>query len=396
MKSWWKKLIETVREWWAEQAVPEPEYPLPDVPPDVPDVPALPVPPPAATWKRENIWARPLPWKTMFVRDAGDGNTVLVSTYDRESRHNSELHIVRGNKADSALHRGDEETMGDVTWTRFIAAERGKHTYTFENGKLSSTACKLTGDTRHCVTGCIWRGRAVVAAGYGDKNPAIILDAQSGERLGQAPIKGLIAQMCEDVAGTLWLACVEGKRVLSFDGWRWQQFTGIQPASVAYWPGRGIVAGSQVDGKIYELAGSGWREIADLKCSKVNRLLVVPDAELADERARVFVAGSNPDTFAILSGAGRVNVETMARYDDEKQAVSGEQFDAGLNLSVRGVLAWRSTKKGTEMFRLVLSALVACAIGLASVGCASKGAVRAAPPGYEMDTTPYTNGEKWL
>ncbi len=379
MKKLWQKIVAWFEGLQSPNPAPTPFPPDPDVPEETP-----PIPPPRV-WKRENVWSRALPWKTMFARDAGDGNTVLVSTYNRDSRHNSELHIVRGAKADSALHRGDEETLGDVSLTRFIAAERGAHTYKFENGKLSATACKLTGDTRHCVTGCIWRGRPIVAAGYADKNPAIIYDAETGAKLGQAPIKGLIAQMCEDEEGVLWLACVEGKKVLSFDGAKWNQHNAVpNPASVAYWPGRGIIVGSQVDGRIYDIAG---RELADLKCSKVNRLLAVDDGT-------VLVAGSNPDTFAILHPGS--SLEILHKFDDEKQAVSGEQFDAGINPSTRGILAWRSHAKGTEAWRFVLSILALGFVLLGAVGCSTANTKLSSPPGYEMDTTPETDGEDWL
>jgi hypothetical protein len=224
-----------------------------------------------------------------------------------------------------------------------MAAEKGTTTLRYD-GKLTRGA-KIDRSNEYNVIGCVWKGRPVIAGGP-ENGQAHIFDAASGERLPRLPISGLVAGMCEGLNGSLWCAVSWGEQgVAWFDGDRWQSDRTIKPASIAYWPGVGMVAGSMVDGKVYLRNARGtWVEIEDMKCSKINRLIYSGGAMLA--------AASNPDTFAVLHRDRPA--EIMARFEDQAQSVSGEQFDAGIAFDdPRGViLAWRSNDAGTYLYRL--------------------------------------------
>lgn len=335
-----KKFIEKLKQWW--KSLKDQPAPGPVDPPAPVDPP--PAPPVSERWLVKEIWKRSLPWKFMFIKAVPRG--ILLSSYDRKSRKNSELHEYIGGKVGSAIYRGGEETLGDdglgatdYNQKTFMCAEVGKNVMIYDHatGRVSRGA-SLPKASKFNVFNCMWQGRPVAGAASAG-SPSFVFDMLTGDPIFTSPLKGLIAGMCEDMDGILWLAVSDGEQgVASSSGHR---LRGVKPASVAFFGGN-LVAGSMIDGKLYSVTPKNTNEasydiLADLKCSKINRLVV--------DGNRLLIAGSNPDTFAIMALDGRVT--QIARFDDQKPSVSGEQFDADINAGPNGsVLMARSNDSG--------------------------------------------------
>lgn len=280
--------------------------------------------------------------KIMFYRKVKRG--YIVSRYDRKSRTNSVIEESKDGKSGwKNLWNSDEETIGpgpEVAGVIFLPAERGENVlkYNIQNGTVSRGAgIPEKYGYKWNVFGTVWKNRPVIGADGPDKK-AIVFYADDGKIALTPVLDGLIAGMCEDKDGVLWIAISDSKwGICNSAGWRSSKF---KPASVAYFNDT-IYAGSMRDGRIYKKSGDEWIQVVDLKASKVNRL--VPDPR----RNVMLVAASNPDTFVALHPDG--TVEQIFRSEDQKAEESGEQFDATIEPGEGSdVLIARSTAKGCE------------------------------------------------
>ena len=132
------------------------------------------------------------------------------------------------------------------------------------------------------------------------------------------------AEAAESLDGSLWLAISDGQHGISeirSNGTAGATVRQVKPASVAWWNGA-IHAGGMDDGRLWRLVDGKLVQVADLRCSKINRLVV------DGRRGVLLAAGAKPDTFAAIHPDGRM--EQIARFEDEKQEKSGEQFDSDI------------------------------------------------------------------
>lgn len=298
------------------------------------------------TWAVKEVKAWGLPSKVMFWEAVPRGR--LVSIYDRQSRTDSKVLEFAGG-AWRTVWDGDEETIGDLPevgatayqGATFMAAERGKSLliYDHASGAVRRGAA-IPGGYKWNITTATWQGRPVIGADGPDKR-SIVFDGLTGKTLFQTALDGLVAGLAEDDAGVLWCAISDGQQGLcNSAGWSTRE---VKPASVAFWPGVGVVAGSMVNGRIWRLVGGKPVQLADLKCSKVNRLAY------DGRRGVLLAAGSKPDTFVVLHRSGAQ--EQVARFADEAQEVSGEQFDACIAAGPGDLLLFgRATPSGAKVY----------------------------------------------
>lgn len=281
------------------------------------DVPAFP-----QSWNVTEIKRWDAKWKVMGVHVVPRG--LLVSRYDRNSRVESKIEELSG-WAWRTVWSGDEETIGGGTVSGndlYFAAERGSTFIVYDQatGK-TRRGDKVPDGYKWNVFTHAWRDTVAVGADGPDKT-ASVFDACTGRKLFQSALDGLIAGMTVDDDGVLWLAVSDGQQgVCNSAGWFNRE---IKPSSICFVPGLGIVAGSQVDGVLKRWTGTGWTTIADLDCSKINRMTF--DAS----RGLLLVSGAKPDTFATLKPR-TLALERVARFNDEAKDRTGEQFDTDIN-----------------------------------------------------------------
>lgn len=316
--------------------------PPPVTPDPEPEVPTDRV----STWAVKEVKAWDLPFKVMFWEAVPRGR--LVSIYDRQSRTDSRVLEFSGG-AWRTVWDGDEETIGDLPevgatayqGATFMAAERGKSLliYDHASGAVRRGAA-IPGGYKWNITTATWQGRPLIGADGPDKR-SIVFDGLTGKTLFQTALDGLVAGLAEDDKGVLWCAISDGQQGLcNSAGWSTLE---VKPASVAFWPGVGVVAGSMVDGRIWRMVGGKPVQLADLKCSKVNRLAY------DGRRGVLLAAGSKPDTFVVLHRSGAQ--EQVARFADEAQEVSGEQFDACISAGPGDLLLFgRATPSGAKIY----------------------------------------------
>jgi len=328
-----------------------------NAPPAVTNAPPVVVPPVVqpTTWTVKEIASYGGTDKIKFIHAVPRG--ILLGRYNRESRENSWVDEFAGGKW-TTIYKGDEETIGAMVnpepepaavmgATLYLQAERGKNVlrYDLATGKISKGA-KISLDYKWNVENATWSARNTVAfGGTGPNKPATIFSAITGEKLFTSPLNGLVAGLAEDSKGVLWLAIADGQKgICNSAGWRSQ---GIKPASVAAWLGT-IYAGSMVDGWIYRLDGDTWTKVYDTKASKVNRLVV-------DTRDNcLLAAASNPDHILRIRPDG--GAETLGRWTDQPQTVSGEQFDCYVNPGPGNtILGARALKVGAKAYQFTPS-----------------------------------------
>lgn len=287
------------------------------------------------TWTVKEIKRWSGEWKVMVAQAVPRG--LIVSIYDRESRVESEIHELSAGKW-SRVWSGNEETIGAVVLPEpatvfgdktYFAAERGKTflQYDHRSGKVERGA-KVPDGYKWNVFTHAWKDTVAVGADGPDVK-ASVFDARTGKKLFQSALDGLIAGMTVDDAGVLWLAISDGQQgVCNSTGLANRD---VKPSSICYVPGLGIVVGSQVDGVLKRWTGTGWLKVADLDCSKINRMTF--DAS----RGLLLVAGAKPDTFATLDPK-TLTLGRVARFNDEAKDKTGEQFDTDINVGTNGTL----------------------------------------------------------
>lgn len=279
-------------------------------------------------------------WKVMGVHVVPRG--LLVSRYDRNSRVESKIEELSGGTW-RTVWSGDEETIGGGTVSGndlYFAAERGSTFIVYDQatGKTKRGAKVPSGFKWNVFTATL-KGVPVVGADGPDVTAAVF-DMRDGKKLFSSPLDGLIAGMAE-ADGVLWLAISDGKQgIVSTAGYQTREF---KPSSVAYVPNVGLFAGSQVDGKVRLMEGQKWRVVADLDCSKINRLAYDP------ARKVLLVSGARPDTFAAI-GAD-LKTTTIKRYTDEAKDSSGEQFDTDIKPDGESIVMARANGSGCYVYR---------------------------------------------
>lgn len=317
-----------------------PKVPAPT--PDQPDAPPVATPTKPATWTVKELKRWSKPWKVMATHGVPRG--LVVSIYDRVSRKDSQIHELSGGKW-QRVWNGDEETIGPPTsykWVSYFAAERGKTflEYNQASGNVTRGAAVPKG-YKWNVFSCLWNGSVAVGADGPDVK-ASVFDGTTGKKLLQSPLDGLIAGMTVDNEGVLWLAVSDGQQgVCNSAGWSNRQ---IKPSSICYVPGFGVVVGSQVDGTIKRWSGAEWVKVADLDCSKINRMAY--DAS----RGLLLASGAKPDTFATFDPKS-LTLGRIARFEDEAKDKTGEQFDTDINVGPDGSLILaRANKDGCYVY----------------------------------------------
>ncbi len=317
-----------------------PKVPAPT--PDQPDAPTSEQPPVATptkptTWTVKELKRWSKPWKVMATHGVPHG--LVVSIYDRVSRVKSEIHEMHAGKW-SRVWSGDEETIGPPTSYKgvsYFPAERGKTflRYDHANGDVTRGVAVPKG-YKWNVFSCLWNGSVAVGADGPDVK-ASVFDGITGKKLLQSPLDGLIAGMTVDNEGVLWLAVSDGQQgVCNSAGWSNRQ---IKPSSICYVPGFGVVVGSQIDGTIKRWSGADWIKVADLDCSKINRMAY--DAS----RGLLLASGAKPDTFATFDPKS-ITLGRIARFDDEAKDKTGEQFDTDINAMPDGSLVLARANEG--------------------------------------------------
>jgi hypothetical protein len=312
-----------------------PKVPAPT--PDQPDAPPVATPTKPATWTVKELKRWSKPWKVMATHGVPRG--LVVSIYDRVSRKDSQIHELSGGKW-QRVWNGDEETIGPPTsykWVSYFAAERGKTflEYNQASGNVTRGAAVPKG-YKWNVFSCLWNGSVAVGADGPDVK-ASVFDGTTGKKLLQSPLDGLIAGMTVDNEGVLWLAVSDGQQgVCNSAGWSNRQ---IKPSSICYVPGFGVVVGSQVDGTIKRWSGAEWVKVADLDCSKINRMAY--DAS----RGLLLASGAKPDTFATFDPKS-LTLGRIARFEDEAKDKTGEQFDTDINAMPDGSLVLARANEG--------------------------------------------------
>lgn len=276
-------------------------------------------------------WAEPLKLKTADEVPRG----IVAAIYNNTSRKNSEIWELDKAGNWKKIYSGAEETIGEPlvgasihAGRLYYSAERGERTIWYD---LQSGSIGHGGGTdnrwKWRVENVVWRGRPVMG-GDGDNVQAAIFDCETGAKIVDSPLDGLISGMTVDDEGHLWLA-VAGKGIAQIKkDLSAGQVLQCNAASVAYMPGLGICYGSQVDGKVYQKDGSSWNKIADLGGSKVNNLR----ADTRNSTHHVLVASvSNPDKFVAIHPNG--DTETIW-YPEPHEAVvvNGEQFGCYITL----------------------------------------------------------------
>lgn len=364
-----------VRDWVRDQLTPPPVViPTNAPPPVITNAPppvatnAPPVvtnaPPVASEWKTELLWSRPLPWKGKTIETNLYGQ--VFTTYKKDTRKDAEIHIRIKGVVQTALYRGPEETIGQELiddpdpWLNndsdyvaplgatafngdlYFHAENGKNVLILKGEEVVKGPAMPSG-MKWNITTTLYKGRPVIA-GVGQGTKTLLMDAANGSIIWTAPWSALVAQMIE-VDGELWMACSDGD-------WGLRNRSGLvdkthKPASIAHTPALGLLIGGMDEGTVWRRTHDGaWDLVADLKCSKINMLVPWGDS--------VLVAGSKPDTFAVIYPHTYpvVKVEQIARYEDEKVEKSGQQFDACIATeSATSVLYGRETPKGAEFYR---------------------------------------------
>lgn len=326
-----------------------------NAPPIVTNTPPPVVVPPVTveptTWNTKEIKSYGGTDKIKFIHAVPRG--ILLGRYNRESRENSWVDELSAGKW-TTIYKGDEETIGAAVDpepepaavlgdTLYLQAERGENVlrYSLTSGKITKGA-RLSLDYKWNVENVEWKAKGTVAfGGTGPSKPATIFSAITGKKLFTSPLNGLVAGLAEDPKGTLWLAISDNQKgICNSLGWKSQ---GIRPASVAAWLGT-IYAGSQVDGWIYRLDGEKWVKFYDAKASKVNRLVVDPRDNC------LLAAASNPDHILRFRPDG--GAETLGRWTDQPQTVSGEQFDCYVNPGPGNtILGARALKVGAKAYQ---------------------------------------------
>lgn len=298
---------------------------------------APPVPPPVitsnVTWTVKEVKRWSGNWKVMVAQSVPRG--LIVSIYDRVNRVESEIH-ERANGTWKRVWAGNEETIGAVVepatvlnGITYFAAERGRTflKYDHRSGGVTRGAGIPSGYKWNVFT-CPWKSTVAVGAD-GPDTKASVFNALTGKKMFQSALDGLIAGMTVDGDGVLWLAISDGQQgVANSTGWSNRD---VKPSSICYVPGLGIVVGSQVDGVLKRWTSTGWVKVADLDCSKINRMLF--DAA----RGLLLVSGAKPDTFATLDPKS-LTLGRVARFNDEAKDKTGEQFDTDINVGPDGSL----------------------------------------------------------
>ena len=308
--------------------------------PPVVDAPAFP-----ASWNVTEIKRWDAKWKVMGVHVVPRG--LLVSRYDRNSRVESKIEELSGG-AWRTVWSGDEETIGGGTVSGndlYFAAERGSTFIVYDQatGKTRRGAKVPSGYKWNVFTATL-NGVPVVGADGPDVTAAVF-DMRDGRKLFSSPLDGLIAGMAE-AGNVLYLAISDGKQgIVSTAGYQSREF---KPSSVAYVPGVGVVAGSQVDGKVRLLEGEKWRVVADLDCSKINRLAYDP------ARRVLLVSGARPDTFGALDAG--LKFWQIKRFNDENKDASGEQFDTDIKPDGAGIVMALANGSGCYVYRATTGA----------------------------------------
>ena len=377
-----------------------------NAPPVVTNAPPVVVPPVVqpTTWSVKEI--KSYSGETKIKTIAAVPRGILISHYNRTSREDSYIDELNAGTW-RTIYRGNEETIGAVVdpepepatvlgATLYLQAERGKNVlrYDLASGKISKGAT-LSLDYKWNVENSEWKAKGTVAfGGTGPSKPATIFSAITGEKLFTSPLNGLVAGLAEDSNGILWLAISDNQKgVCNSVGWKSQ---GIKPASVAAWLDT-IYAGSQVDGWIYRLDGEKWTKVYDTKASKVNRLVV-------DTRDNcLLAAASNPDHILRIRPDGVA--ETLGRWTDQPQTVSGEQFDCTVNPGPSNtILGARALKVGAKAYQFTPSGTQAPqppvkpsteAIDWSAVTWMN-GDFSAYQPKAKMDATPSSDGTIWF
>ena len=334
LKAWWRS-VKTVPPADNPPPVDQPpvDQPFVDQPPVV-DAPAFP-----ASWNVTEIKRWDAKWKVMGVHVVPRG--LLVSRYDRNSRVESKIEELSGG-AWRTVWSGDEETIGGGTVSGndlYFAAERGSTFIVYDQatGKTRRGAKVPSGYKWNVFTATL-NGVPVVGADGPDVTAAVF-DMRDGRKLFSSPLDGLIAGMAE-AGNVLYLAISDGKQgIVSTAGYQSREF---KPSSVAYVPGVGVVAGSQVDGKVRLLEGEKWRVVADLDCSKINRLAYDP------ARRVLLVSGARPDTFGALDAG--LKFWQIKRFNDENKDASGEQFDTDIKPDGAGIVMARANGSGCYVY----------------------------------------------
>ena len=329
LKAWWRS-VKTVPPADNPPPVDQPpvDQPFVDQPPVV-DAPAFP-----ASWNVTEIKRWDAKWKVMGVHVVPRG--LIVSIYDRVNREQSEIH-ERSNGQWKRVWSGNEETIGAEVFEpatvlngiTYFAAERGRTflKYDHRSGGVSRGASIPNGYKWNVFTHA-WKGTVAVGAD-GPDTKASVFDALTGKKMFQSALDGLIAGMTVDGDGVLWLAISDGQQgVANSTGWSNRD---VKPSSICYVPGLGIVVGSQVDGVLKRWTGTGWLKVADLDCSKINRMTL--DAS----RGLLLVSGAKPDTFATLDPKS-LTMGRVTRFNDEAKDKTGEQFDTDINPGPDGSL----------------------------------------------------------
>lgn len=317
------------------------QYPpkVPAPPPDAPtaDQPPVATPTKPVTWTVKELKRWSKPWKVMATHGVPHG--LVVSIYDRVSRVKSEIHEMHAGKW-SRIWSGDEETIGPPTaigGVSYFPAERGKTFLEYNQASGNATrGAAVPKGYKWNVFSCLWNGSVAVGADGPDVK-ASVFDGTTGKKLLQSPLDGLIAGMTVDNAGVLWLAVSDGQHgVCNSAGWSNRQ---IKPSSICYVPGFGVVVGSQVDGTIKRWSGAEWVKVADLDCSKINRMAY--DAS----RGLLLASGAKPDTFATFDPKS-LTLGRIARFGDEAKDKTGEQFDTDITAMPDGSLVLARANEG--------------------------------------------------
>jgi hypothetical protein len=286
-------------------------------------------------------------WKVMIAQGVPRG--LIVSIYDRVNRVESEIH-ERANGTWKRVWAGDEETIGAEVFepatvlngVTYFAAERGRTFLKYDHARGGvSRGASVPGGYKWNVFTHAWKGTVAVGADGPDVK-ASVFDALTGKKLFQSALDGLIAGMTVDDSGILWLAVSDGQQgACNSNGWANR---GVKPSSICFAKGLGIITGSQVDGTIKKWTGNEWVKVADLDCSKINRMV------WSEQKQAVLISGAKPDTFVTLD-AQSLKLTQIARFTDEGKDKTGEQFDTEINeLGDGSLVLGRANKNGCYVY----------------------------------------------